>query len=99
MSPFLFVIVAEGLAGIMKKAVDNNFFRRFKLVAESVGTSYTLMQFADDTIIIGDGSWSNLWAINSILRGFEMAYGLRINMNKSKLYGIGLSPHFMLAAP
>ena len=38
------------------------------------------VQFGDDTIIIGDGSLSNLWAIKSILRGFEMASGLRINI-------------------
>ncbi|XP_058774309.1 uncharacterized protein LOC131648579 [Vicia villosa] len=57
-----------------------------------------LMQFADNTILVGEGSWRNLWAIKSILRGFEMIFGLKVNMGKSNLYGIGLEKSFILAA-
>lgn len=49
------------------------------------GVTYDLLQFADDTILVRGGTWSNLWAIKVILRGFEMVSRLRVNMWKSKL--------------
>ncbi|XP_058748653.1 uncharacterized protein LOC131621636 [Vicia villosa] len=55
-------------------------------------------KFADDTILAGEGTWSNLWAIKVILRGFEMVSGLRVNMLKSKLYGIEIEHYFLQAA-
>lgn len=55
-------------------------------------------QFADDTILVGEGSWQNLWTIEPILRGFEMVSGLRINLCKSKTYGIGVNDHFKQAS-
>ncbi|CAK8577480.1 unnamed protein product [Lathyrus sativus] len=60
LSPFLFAIVAEGFARIMKNTVDTNFFREFRLEDGCGGPSFSLLRFVDDTIIIGDGSWSNL---------------------------------------
>lgn len=53
LSPFLFTIVVEGLAGMVRQAVRGGLYNRFKL-AESV--EYSLLQFADDTILFGDGS-------------------------------------------
>lgn len=49
------------------------------------------LQFVDDTILFSDGSWSNLWTIKALMRGFEMVSGLSINFHKSKLYGVGNS--------
>jgi hypothetical protein len=56
-SPFLFLIVAEGHTGLMGKAVDNKVFHGYK-----VGNNllFHTLQFADDTIIIGEGNWNNL---------------------------------------
>lgn len=45
-----------------------------------------------------EASWKNLWAMKATFRGFDMAYGLRINMWKSKLYGIGTDNHFLQEA-
>ncbi|CAI8601182.1 unnamed protein product [Vicia faba] len=61
----------------------------------SDGMSYDLLQFADDTILMCEGSWRNLWAIKVVLRGFEMVYGLRESMWKRKFYGIGLEHTFL----
>ncbi|CAK8543928.1 unnamed protein product [Lathyrus sativus] len=88
-SPFLFAIVVEGLAGITRKATFTNLFKEFKMQTAMNVVSFGLLQFADDMIVIGDGSLSNIWAIKSILRAFELVSSLRVNMNKIKLYDIG----------
>ena len=95
LSPFLFLIAAEGLTGLARNAVDLGEFKEFK-VAENV--NFHILQFADDTILVGEGTWENLWSIKSILRGFELVSGLRVNFFKSKLYGINLEERFMQAA-
>ncbi|PNX63709.1 ribonuclease H, partial [Trifolium pratense] len=51
LSPFLFLIVAEGLAGMMNKAVDIGKFKGFKINAN---LHFQMLQFADDTIIMGE---------------------------------------------
>ncbi|XP_058733449.1 uncharacterized protein LOC131605067 [Vicia villosa] len=58
--------------------------------------SYLL--FKDETILVRDETWSNLWAIKVILRGFEMESGLRVNMWKRKLCGIWVDNFFLQAA-
>ncbi|XP_058724457.1 uncharacterized mitochondrial protein AtMg01250-like [Vicia villosa] len=94
LSPFLFTIVAEGLAGLMRRSTERGVFTGFKINEE---ISYDLLQFEDDTVLVGVGSWGNLWAIKVILRAFEMVSGLRVNMWKSKLYGVGLDQYFLEA--
>ncbi|XP_058734104.1 uncharacterized protein LOC131605811 [Vicia villosa] len=95
LSPFLFTIVTEGLARMVAMAKDRGVFSGFRV---SQNLSFELMQFADDTVIIGEGSWSNLWSIKAILRGFELASGLPINLAKSSILGVNLEESFMLAA-
>jgi hypothetical protein len=95
LSPFLFLIVAEGLTGLMGKAVDNGVFNGYK-----VGNNllFHTLQFADDTIIMGEGNWQNLWTIKTVLRSFEIVSGLKVNFHKSKLYGINLDDSFLRAS-
>ncbi|XP_058783505.1 uncharacterized protein LOC131658199 [Vicia villosa] len=92
LSPFLFVIVAEGLKIMVNKAVVNGGF-----VGCYVNNKYfvDVLQFVDDTLLVGDGSWKYLWATKAVLRGFEMVSGLGINFNKSKLIGIDINSRFM----
>ncbi|PNX80939.1 cysteine-rich receptor-like protein kinase, partial [Trifolium pratense] len=54
LSPFLFLIVDEGLAGMMNKAVAIGKFKGFKV---NTNLHFHLLQFADDTIIMGEGCW------------------------------------------
>ncbi|XP_058726432.1 uncharacterized protein LOC131597777 [Vicia villosa] len=91
-SPFLFVIVAEGLKGLVNRAVENGDFKGFNFKRRCF---IDVLKFSDDTILIGDGSWSHLWAIKSVLRAFEMVSGLGINFHKSKLIGINISDNFL----
>lgn len=45
-------------------------------------------QYADNTVIMGEVSLSNVLAIKSIPRDFELASGLRVNFFKSCLVGL-----------
>jgi hypothetical protein len=94
LSPFLFLIMAEGLAGMMQKAVEIGKFMGYK-VSDSL--HFQMLQFADDTIIMGDDSWENIWTIKSLLRGFKLVSGLKINFIKSKLYGINVDSRLLAA--
>ncbi|XP_058723174.1 uncharacterized protein LOC131594977 [Vicia villosa] len=82
-------------AALMRKEKEMGDYQGFKInEAEDV----SLLQFADDTLIVVDGSSSNLWCVKSILRGFEMMSGLKINFHKSKLYGINVGEWLLNAA-
>ena len=55
---------------------------------KSRGTEINLLQFVDDTLIVGQLTWDNIWAIKSILSTFEIASSLKVNYTKSKLVSI-----------
>jgi hypothetical protein len=95
LSPFLFLIAAEGLTGLMCKAVNSNLFHGYKV---SNNISFHTLQFADYTIFMGEGNWDNLWTIKTVLRSFEIVSGLKVNFFKSKLYGINLDERFFRAS-
>ncbi|XP_058733000.1 secreted RxLR effector protein 78-like [Vicia villosa] len=76
LSPFLFVIAAEVLTGLMNRATSLGDFRGF-LYNEIDACG--MLQFADDTIFIAEGDLANIWTIKSILRGFEIMSGVRVN--------------------
>ncbi|CAJ2667257.1 unnamed protein product [Trifolium pratense] len=93
--PFLFLIVAEGLTRLMQKAVDNGNYHGFKVHDD---LQFHTLQFADDTVLVGEGKWENLWSLKIVLRSFELVSGLKVNFYKSKLYGINLDDNFVSAA-
>jgi hypothetical protein len=67
----LFLIVAEGLGALMKSTVQ---WGRFKPFMVGMGDlSVSILQYADNTLRIGEASVDNLWTIKAVLRGFEMA--------------------------
>ncbi|KAL6585288.1 hypothetical protein OROMI_004577 [Orobanche minor] len=88
LSPFLFLLVAEGLNLMMKKACVLGHFIPYKVERDSVAISH--LQFVDDTIFFGEAVESNIIAIKSLLRCFESVSGLKINFCKSCLIGVGL---------
>lgn len=89
----MFVIIVEGLQGLMHNVSRVQSLRGFK-VSEQL--SYNLMRFADDAqLLVGEANWENLWEIIAILRGLEMVLGLSINMLKSELYKVGVKDQFM----
>ncbi|CAK8534891.1 unnamed protein product [Lathyrus sativus] len=52
LSSFLFILVMEGLTQVVHNAVNMGLFKGFKI---NDRTSYNIVQFADDTLLIGEG--------------------------------------------
>ena len=49
----------------------------------------SLLQFADDTIFLGEADMENVKTIKVVLRSFELASGLKINFAKSTFGAFG----------
>jgi hypothetical protein len=96
MSPFLFVLAAEGLNGLLSKAVELKLFSPFMVGDEGPGVTH--LQFSDDTILVGVPTFENLWCLKAVLRSFEMVSGMKINFYKSKLVGKNVDADFMTMA-
>ena len=93
LAPFLFLLVAEGFSGLMDNAVNRNLFKGFEV--KRGGTVISHLQYADDTLCIGETTIENLWTLKALLRGFEMVSGLKVNFNKSCLMGVNVSADFL----
>ncbi|XP_057448644.1 uncharacterized protein LOC130740150 [Lotus japonicus] len=72
-APFLFLIVAEGLNGLLKNAMEFNKFTGFK-VGRQGEVVISMVQFADDTLFLGDATTQNVVTLKCILRCFELVY-------------------------
>lgn len=73
LSPFLFILPAEGLNGLMCEAVHKGIFNGVKVGRDEVCIS--LLQYADDTIFFGEWSRLNVGNLMSILKCFEELSG------------------------
>lgn len=93
--PFLFLVAAEGMANMVQKVSS-----LCELICFQVNDSihFDFLQFVDDTIILYEPSWNNLWSLKGILRGFEFVYRFCINFVNSKLIGINIDEDFIQAA-
>lgn len=81
LSPFLFTIVAEGLSGFMREAVAKKLFQSFLIGRNAIKVN--LLQYVDGTIFFGDASYSNVTTIKSMLRSYEIIFGLKVNFYKN----------------
>jgi len=88
LAPFLFLIIAEGLAGLVRQAIKVNLLKGVKVGRKAVETR--VLQFVDDTLFLCEGSLHNVHTIKAILRCYEIASGLKINFHKSKLAGLNV---------
>ncbi|GJV01122.1 putative RNA-directed DNA polymerase, eukaryota, reverse transcriptase zinc-binding domain protein [Tanacetum coccineum] len=89
LSLILFLIVAKALQVSILEACNKGFYKGLFLADNN--TNISLLQYADDTLFFGD--WSNLNAkhLIHILKCFELSSGLKVNISKSRLVGIGVS--------
>jgi hypothetical protein len=96
LAPFLFLLVAEGLGGMMRRAVEIGRFNGFRVGRNGVVLSH--LQYADDTLCIGEATLENLWTLKAVMRAFEMVSGLKVNFWKSNILGVNVSQDFMRLA-
>ncbi|GKV50169.1 hypothetical protein SLEP1_g56882 [Rubroshorea leprosula] len=89
LSPFLFLMIGEGLQDLVQKAMAEGMVHG--IVIGKKGMTVSLLQFVDDTIIMGRADAENIRMVKDVLRWFELMFGLRINFKKSSIYGYNVS--------
>lgn len=81
LSPFLFLLAAEGLNVMMSTVVVANLFTGYR-----VGPNNSLvvsdLQFADDTLLMGVKSWANVRALRAGYLLFEAMSGFKVYLKK-----------------
>ncbi|XP_071712466.1 uncharacterized protein [Rutidosis leptorrhynchoides] len=95
LSPFLFILAAEGLNLLTKVAVQKCKFKGLEIGSDKVMVSH--LQYADDTIFIGEWDENNVNNLILLLKCFELTSGLKINYHKSQLFGIGVPNNEVVA--
>ena len=98
LSPFLFLLAAEGFNIVMEAMVGVNRFTGYR-VGSMGEVNLTHLQFADDTLIIGEKSWQNVRSMRAVLLLFEEISGLKGNFHKSMLIGVNISDSWLIEAP
>ncbi|GJR05549.1 RNA-directed DNA polymerase, eukaryota [Tanacetum coccineum] len=88
-SPFLFILAMEGLHIAMEDAIEHDIFRDIRVGPGEAHISHVF--YADDAMFMGEWDAKNGSNFITILNCFYLISGLRINLHKSKLYGVGVS--------
>nr|GEX01512.1 RNA-directed DNA polymerase, eukaryota [Tanacetum cinerariifolium] len=88
LAPFLFILVMESLHLSVSRSVSEGVFKGIQLHGSM--SIYHLF-YADDTVFIGEWSDANLVSLVRILNCFYLALGLKINLQKSQVLGVGVS--------
>lgn len=88
LAPFLFLVVAEGLASLMRITIQKELFSGIKM--GNLDFAISCLQFTNDTLFCGDASMQNISSLTSIFRCFEIASRLRVNFYKSNLAGLNV---------
>ena len=83
-SPFLFVILMEGLSRIIKTSKERNDIVGYQPLHDCLATTH--QQFVDDTMLhgtpmIGEAQWFKV-----ILNLFSQASGMDLNLDKSSIF-------------
>ncbi|XP_022039937.1 uncharacterized protein LOC110942467 [Helianthus annuus] len=79
----------EALTGIMKKAASVGLFNGIKINSDGLSLSYLI--YADDVMFIGEWSVANVNNLRRILRCFYLVSGLKVNLAKCSIYGVGVN--------
>ena len=97
LSPFLFLLAAEGFNVVVNVVVDANLFIGYGVGSLSE-VRLTHLQFADNTLLLGEKSWLNVRTMRAVLLLFEEISGLKVNFNKSMLTGVNMSESWLSEA-
>jgi mannosylglycoprotein endo-beta-mannosidase len=89
LSPFLFLLAAEGLNVMMRALVESSIFTGYSASNRST-VAISHLQFADDTLLMGVKSWANIRALRGVLVLFDEVSRLKVNFHKSILVEIWL---------
>nr|GEX62299.1 RNA-directed DNA polymerase, eukaryota [Tanacetum cinerariifolium] len=89
LSPFLFILIMEGLHNSLADAMNKGLISGVTLNNSNINISYLL--YVDDVIITFEWNARELENIIRVLHIFYLNSGLKINIHKSNIYGIGVN--------
>lgn len=81
LSPFLFILVTEGLQVSLEDSTHNLMFKGVSIGNQNIHISHLF--FADDVIFLGEWYVENIRRLIRIIILFYMVFGLQINVQKS----------------
>lgn len=83
-----------GLLWLIENVHSSLSFHPFKL---SYNLEFDILQFTEDTIIVGQASWETIWSIKVVLHGFELiTSGLCVNFYKNLILGFNVDSDFLM---
>ncbi|XP_021971708.1 uncharacterized mitochondrial protein AtMg01250-like [Helianthus annuus] len=88
LSPFLFLLVMEALSSILGKARIVGLFKGIH--TPNNGPVLSHLFFVDDALLMGEWDRVNVENMARCLRIFYLCPGLKINLQKSNIYGLGV---------
>ncbi|XP_074315639.1 uncharacterized protein LOC141651843 [Silene latifolia] len=81
LSPYLFILCAEVLSSLMRRAVESNTLHGIRISNSAPSISHLL--FADDSLFFAKAKAEEADVINNILRRYEEASGQLVNLDKT----------------
>ena len=94
LSPFLFLLVVEGLNVMVKAVVKKGMFQGLDMGPHG-NVTITHLQFADDTLLVGTKNCASIRALKVVLLLFEVISRLKVNFHKSRLFGVNISDSWL----
>nr|GEU68392.1 hypothetical protein [Tanacetum cinerariifolium] len=89
LSPFLFILAMKGLHAFIYKAMNMGNYKSISIGDNNLRISH--LMYVDDVIFMGEWLITNAHNLLCILRCFFLVSGLKINVHKSNLSGVGMS--------
>lgn len=93
LSPFLYLIAAEGLNLLVSKAVDLGLLEAAYVGSEKIMILH--IQYADDTMFTSSKKLENAKIIKDILQNFELMVGHKVNFSKCSILVIKLATNMV----
>ena len=90
LSPYLFLLCAEGFTALLEKAVQERRINGVSICRRA--PKLTNLMFADDSLLFCQATLSEVSVITEILQVYAGASGQSINLEKSSLYFSGNTP-------
>ncbi|GLT35476.1 hypothetical protein SLA2020_099250 [Shorea laevis] len=85
LSPFLFLLCAEGLSALLSRAISRGELKGLSLCRGSPRLSH-LFFFADDSLLFGEASVQEATTLLEILKEYEVVSDQQINLDKSSIF-------------
>ncbi|KAK7410878.1 hypothetical protein VNO78_02073 [Psophocarpus tetragonolobus] len=90
-----YMLARMGFGNLWRKsAVGKAVFKELNMGA---GANFSVLQYADDVIMMEEADLKSIWYLKVILRGFELTSGLKVNYSKSQFFGLNVQNSFTRA--